>query len=118
MRKREVERYRTLLESQLAGLVGQGESAVHEFSGGVATEELPDPADRATVEEGRNRVLRFRDRDRKLIDKIQHALARIEEGSFGRCEACGEPISPARLAARPVTTLCLGCKTEAERRER
>jgi DnaK suppressor protein len=116
MRRREVERYRNVLESQLASLVGHGEQAVHEMSG--AGEEIPDPNDRATVEEGRNWSLRLRDRDRKLIGKIQEALARLEAGTFGTCTSCGRPIASARLRARPVTDLCIDCKTEAERGER
>jgi DnaK suppressor protein len=117
MRKRDVVRYRSSLESQLAALVGQGERAVHEMVG-EGGEEIPDPNDRATIEERRNWSLRLRDRDRKLITKIQQALARLEAGTFGKCTSCGKAISPARLRARPVTDLCIECKTEAERAER
>ena len=117
MRRREVDRYRSVLESQLASLVGHGEQAVHEMSGDGG-EEIPDPNDRATVEEGRNWSLRLRDRDRKLIGKIQDALARLDAGTFGTCTSCGRPIAAARLRARPVTDLCIDCKTEAERGER
>ncbi len=116
MRKREVARYRSVLEMQLASLVGHGAQAVHEMSG--AAEEIPDPNDRATAEEGRNWSLRLRDRDRKLIGKIQEALARLDAGTFGTCTSCGRTISPARLRARPVTDLCIDCKTDAERTER
>ena len=116
MRKRELERYRTALEQQLAALVGQGTRAVHDMAG--ERDGIPDPNDRATVEEGRNWALRLRDRDRKLIGKIQDALARLEAGTFGRCATCGRPISAARLRARPVTDLCIGCKTESEQLER
>ncbi len=117
MRRREVERYRTLLEGQLFELVGEGSRAVHEMAG-EGGEEIPDPNDRATVEEERNWSLRLRDRDRRLIGKIQGALARLATGTFGLCTACGRPISAARLRARPVTDLCIECKTEAERVER
>jgi DnaK suppressor protein len=117
MRDREVQRYRSLLEEQLSELLGHGEKAVHEMAGDGG-EDLPDPNDRATVEEERNWSLRLRDRDRKLIGKIQEALARLEAGTFGRCTGCGRSISPARLRARPVTDLCIDCKTEAERVER
>lgn len=116
MRRREVERYRTALEGQLASLVGQGEAAVHQMV--EEGEEIPDPNDRATLEEGRNWSLRLRDRDRRLIGKIREALGRLEAGTFGTCTACGRPISAARLRARPVTDLCIDCKTEAERAER
>lgn len=117
MRRREVDRYRTLLEGQLESLVGTSERAVHQMAGGGG-EEIPDPNDRATVEEDRNWTLRLRDRDRRLIGKIQEALARLETGTFGLCVACRRPIAPARLRARPVTDLCIDCKTEAERAER
>ena len=116
MRKREVERYRSVLEEQLAALVGHGEDAVHEMVG--EGEEIPDPNDRATVEEERNWSLRLRDRDRRLIGKIQDALDRLEAGTFGTCTRCGAAISAARLRARPVTDLCIECKTESERVER
>jgi DnaK suppressor protein len=117
MRKREVERYRSVLEAQLAELVGHGEQVVHELSD-TGGEEIPDPNDRATMEEGRNWSLRLGERDRKLIGKIEEALARLDAGTFGTCTACGRPIAPARLRARPVTDLCIDCKTEAERDER
>jgi DnaK suppressor protein len=117
MRKRENERYRTLLEEQLTSLVGQGERTVHQMVG-EGRDELPDPNDRASVEERRSWSLRLRDRDRKLIGKIQEALGRLEAGTFGRCTGCGRPISAARLRARPVTDLCIDCKTAAERAER
>jgi DnaK suppressor protein len=117
MRTREATRYRSILEDQLSLLLGHGEKAVHQMVGEGA-EEIPDPNDRATVEEERNWALRLRDRDRKLIGKIQDALARLEAGTFGRCTSCGGPISPARLRARPVTDLCIDCKTEAEGAER
>jgi DnaK suppressor protein len=81
-------------------------------------EEIPDPNDRATVEEGRISTLRLRDRDRKLISKIHDALERLETGTFGKCTACGTLIPAARLRVRPVTDLCVPCKTEAERLER
>ena len=116
MRRREVERYRSLLEGQLASLVGTSERTVHEM--GDASEEIPDPNDRATVEEERNWSLRLRDRDRRLIGKIQDALDRLEAGTFGTCTRCGAAISAARLRARPVTDLCIECKTESERVER
>ncbi len=79
---------------------------------------FPDPNDRATLESDRNFVLRIRDRERKLITKIDKALDRIADGSFGICEECGEEISEGRLKARPVTTLCIKCKQEQEKQEK
>lgn len=82
------------------------------------TTNIPDPNDRATVESGRSFELRIRDRERKLLSKIEEALVRIEEGGFGICEGCGEEIGLKRLEARPVTTLCIDCKTLQETREK
>jgi DnaK suppressor protein len=79
---------------------------------------FPDPTDRATLETDRNFMLRIRDRERKLISKIKEALERIEDGTYGLCEACGEPIGEKRLLARPVTTLCIDCKARQEKQER
>jgi len=79
---------------------------------------FPDPTDQATVETDRNFDLRIRDRERKLIKKIDQALNRIKDGSFGVCESCGGNISVKRLQARPVTTLCIDCKTSQEIEER
>ncbi len=81
-------------------------------------EELLDPTDRAALESDRNFTLRIRDRERKLIGKLNEALERIEDGTFGICEMCGNQISEKRLMARPVTTLCIECKTEQETAEK
>ncbi len=83
-----------------------------------AEETFPDPTDRATLESDRNFMLRIRDRERKLILKIREALQRIEDGSFGICESCGDDIGTERLEARPVTTLCIECKRKQEAGER
>lgn len=77
-----------------------------------------DPLDRALLESNRNFQLRLRDRERKLFKKIQEAMQRLDAGTFGLCEECGEPIELERLRARPVTTLCIDCKEEQERIEK
>jgi len=79
---------------------------------------FPDPTDRALMESNRNSILRIRDRERKLIFKIQEALQRLNDGEYGLCEECGEEIGIERLKARPVTTLCIGCKSSQEIEER
>ena len=79
---------------------------------------LPDLADRASTETDRALELRARDRQRKLISKIESALRRIDEGEYGYCEESGEPISLARLDARPVATLSLEAQERHERSER
>lgn len=116
MRRQELTRFRTRLEAQRAVLLGHGAETVHAMVGAPG-EELPDPNDRASRETDRSHLLRLRDRDRKLITKVEEALARIEAGTFGKCQACGAAIAPARLRARPVTALCIDCKREAELRE-
>jgi DnaK suppressor protein len=82
------------------------------------TENHPDLADRASSETDRSLELRTRDRQRKLISKIDEALRRVEDGSYGYCEETGEPITLARLDARPVATLSLEAQERHERRER
>jgi RNA polymerase-binding transcription factor len=79
---------------------------------------FPDPADRASQEEEFSLELRTRDRERKLIKKIDQALERIQENEFGYCEACGVEIGIRRLEARPTATLCIDCKTLAEIKEK
>ncbi|QEN90783.1 RNA polymerase-binding protein DksA [Labrys sp. KNU-23] len=81
-------------------------------------ENHPDLADRASSETDRAIELRARDRQRKLISKIEAALARIDDGSYGFCEETGEPISLKRLDARPIATLSLEAQERHERRER
>jgi len=82
------------------------------------TENHPDLADRASSETDRALELRTRDRQRKLISKIDEAIRRIEDGNYGYCEETGEPIGIARLEARPIATLSLEAQERHERRER
>lgn len=82
------------------------------------TENHPDIADRASSETDRSLELRTRDRQRKLISKIDEALRRLEDGSYGYCEETGEPIGLARLEARPIATLSLEAQERHERQER
>lgn len=82
------------------------------------SEVHPDILDRAVYEGQRAVAFRIRERERFLIWKIKDALRRIEEGTYGICEECGEDIPIARLKARPVTNYCLGCKTRMEAQER
>ncbi|MGJ8526749.1 RNA polymerase-binding transcription factor DksA [Halomonadaceae bacterium LMG 33818] len=77
-----------------------------------------DPSDRATQEEGFSLELRTRDRERKLLRKINQTIERIDEDDYGFCEACGVEIGIRRLEARPTATLCVDCKTLAELKEK
>jgi RNA polymerase-binding transcription factor len=82
------------------------------------TRNIPDVADRASEETDRALELRTRDRERKVVSKIDQALRRIEDGSYGYCEETGEPISLKRLGARPIATLSLEAQERHERKER
>lgn len=80
-------------------------------------EAFPDLSDQASAEADQNFFLRLREREQKLIKKIDEALERIATEQYGICEACEEPISEKRLKARPVTTFCIDCKTQQEEQE-
>ena len=116
MEKERLPYFKELLTERLEVLLNEAEKTVTGMTNDKNT--FPDPTDRANLETDRNFLLRIRDRERKLILKIQEALARIEDGTFGICEECGEEISEERLKARPVTTLCIACKTKAEEEEK
>ncbi len=81
-------------------------------------ESYPDPTDQAVAELDSNFILRLRGREQKLLKKIDEAISRIEGGNYGVCESCGNPIGMKRLEARPVTTLCIDCKTAQEEEEK
>ncbi len=81
-------------------------------------ESFPDPTDQAVAELDNNFLLRLRGREQKLLKKIDEVIARIDGGTYGVCESCGEQISIKRLEARPVTTLYIDCKTRQEEEEK
>ena len=116
MRKRDLEACRKLLHERRQELVAEATRTVDGM--GETREQFPDPTDRALLEGNRNLLLRIRDRERKLITKIDEAFGRIDDGSYGRCEECDREIGIARLRARPVTTLCIDCKSLQEAQER
>jgi DnaK suppressor protein len=109
--------FRELLEQRLQELLGEADKTRTGMTGGPAA-PLPDPTDRAALETDRNFELRIRDRERRLIFKIREAMERIEDGSYGVCEICGGDIGEKRLIARPVTTMCIRCKSHMEELER
>ncbi len=116
MNDKDLAQFKTILNQQLSELLGHGQETVSDM-----LEEkviFADPMDRAGFESNRNFTLRIRDRERKLIAKIKEALERIESGEFGICEECEEDIPIKRIKARPVTTLCVACKTLAEAKEK
>ncbi|MEJ2699744.1 MAG: RNA polymerase-binding protein DksA [Desulfuromonadales bacterium] len=116
MEQEKLEEFRKILQGQLDELLREAGKTVSEMTDEKTN--FPDPTDRASLESDRNFELRIRDRERKLIMKIREALERIDNGEFGMCESCEEEIGEARLRARPVTTLCIECKTEQERQEK
>ncbi len=112
----DLEYFRDLLNQMLAEAQHKGDSTLEEMTDTQTV--FADPSDRATAESDRSFTLRIRDRERKLITKIQEALKRMDDGEYGICEECGEEISLARLKARPVTTLCVACKAKQEEGEK
>ncbi|HUU41999.1 MAG TPA: RNA polymerase-binding protein DksA [Desulfatiglandales bacterium] len=116
MNEKDVEYFKELLQNQLDELI---EEALRTVNGMTDLKDnFPDPTDRAALETDRNFLLRIRDRERKLIEKIKEALERIDNSNFGICEVCGKNIGKERLKARPVTTLCINCKKKQEAREK
>lgn len=116
MNKEDKNYFKNLLQKQLDELIDEAFKTV---SGMTDTKDnFPDPTDRASLETDRNFLLRLRDRERKLIEKIKKTIERIDNDTFGICEVCGKNISRERLRARPVTTLCIGCKKKQEAREK
>jgi len=116
MNQRQLKHFQKLLDQKMQELLVEAERTVDGMTD--TKENFPDPTDRASLESNRNFVLRIRDRERKLIVKIKEALARIDDGTYGKCEECAENIGIERLEARPVTTLCIDCKSLQEAQER
>lgn len=104
--------FQDLLLQQLKSLVNGAGKTLNNIS--ESPENLSDSIDIASHNLDTEFALRIRDRERRLIVKIREALKRIDDGTFGICEICGEEISYNRLLVRPVTTHCIDCKTEAE----
>jgi DnaK suppressor protein len=117
MDNKKIEHFREILNSSLSDLMVDVEKNVSEMNK-VDEEHFADPADRASHETDRNFTLRVKDRERKLVAKVKEAIERLDDGSYGICELCGEDISDKRLEVRPVTTYCIECKKEAEEDEK
>ncbi|WP_259054266.1 RNA polymerase-binding protein DksA [Methylohalomonas lacus] len=116
MNDAQAEHFRNLLLDWKQELMEEVDRTVHHMQDEVAN--YPDPNDRATVEEEFALELRTRDRERKLIKKINESLTDIDSGDYGFCEVCGVEIGIRRLEARPTATLCIDCKTLDEIKER
>lgn len=116
MNDKQVEYFRVKLLTWRGDLLDESRSTVTTLQDG--TRNIPDVTDRASEETDRALELRTRDRQRKLIAKIDQALRRVEEGEFGYCDVTGEPISLKRLDARPIATMSLEAQERHERREK
>jgi DnaK suppressor protein len=116
MNERQLEYFRRKLMAWKTDLLDDSKHTIEGLQEGARN--IPDLADRASEETDRALELRTRDRQRKLVAKIDSALRRIEEGEYGYCEETGEPISLKRLDARPIATLSLEAQERHERREK
>ncbi|MDC4228044.1 MAG: TraR/DksA C4-type zinc finger protein [Candidatus Manganitrophus sp.] len=108
--KKDLEKQKETLLADAGVILGSGLNQ--------GNETLTDLGDQASAEADQNFILRLREREQKLLKKIDEAIERINEGTFGVCESCGGQISVKRLKARPVTTLCIDCKTKQEAEEK
>jgi DnaK suppressor protein len=114
-RETKIQQIKLKLLHQKEMLLNEAEVALNELPGQTI---FPDLGDQASAETDRNFMLRLRGRERRLLKKIEQALERVETGIFGICEDCGNEINIQRLEARPVTTMCIDCKTLQEEEER
>ena len=117
MNQRDLKQLRKLLDEKMTELLAEADRTVDVMTDAKA-ENFPDPTDRASLESNRNFCCASATASGSSIGKIQEALARIDDGSYGKCEDCGENIGLERLRARPVTTLCIDCKSLQEAEER
>ncbi len=117
MNKQQLETFKKLLSAKRDEIVRRAEQTLQQDMT-LDSDDLPDEMDLASSEYLQAFTFRLRGREKNLLDKIQKALDRIDNGTFGICEECDEPISIKRLEARPETTLCIRCKEEQERVER
>lgn len=116
MNEKQKEHFRDILRNWRSELMEEVDRTVSHMQDEAAN--FPDPADRATQEEEFSLELRTRDRERKLIKKIESTLELINQDDYGYCDACGVEIGIKRLEARPTATLCIDCKTLEEIKEK
>jgi DnaK suppressor protein len=115
--KKALAKFKALLQDQRLELIDKARKTLEEDMA-MDVNELPDDMDFATSQSDQGMILRLRGREKTLLKKIDSALKRIESGDFGICLECMDDIALKRLEARPVTSLCIECKTEQERQER
>jgi len=117
MEAKTIAKYRKLLLEEKQRLLNNSKNALkNELA--LSPDDMMDETDLAASEVNQNLVFKLRDRERQLLAKIDEAMGRIEDGTFGTCMDCEEPIEVRRLEARPVSTLCIACKEKQEHREK
>lgn len=117
MNKAQLKKFQDLLEEKRKDILARAQQTLSQDMT-LDQDDLPDEMDLASSEYLQSFTFRLRGREKVFLDKIQKALDRIDEGTFGTCDECGEPIALKRLEARPETTLCIRCKEDQERVER
>ena len=117
MKKTELKRFKKILEEKREALITNAKQTMAEDMT-LDSNDLPDEMDLASSEYIQSFTFRLRGREKVFLQKIEKALKKIDDGSFGTCENCEEPISVKRLEARPETTLCIRCKEDQERQEK
>ena len=117
LKKKELKRFRDVLEEKKEEILRNAKRTLSEDMT-LDTDDLADEMDLASSEYLQSFQFRLRGREKTFLKKIDHAIAKIEAGTFGICEECEEPISMKRLEARPETTLCIRCKEDQERNEK
>ena len=115
MTKDKLKKFKKIFDAQRKAILFNDRIMREDFE--VCADDRYDEIDQATTDMEQSMRMRLRNREILYIKKVDEALARIEEGTFGECDACGEDIALRRLEARPTATLCVGCKEEQERKE-
>lgn len=113
LKKKDLQRFTTLLKEEKARILNQLDKT-KKADLTLSAEDLPDEVDLASSELNQSMSLRIRDRERELVLRIEEALTKIEEGTFGQCEMCEEAIELKRLEAQPMAEMCIRCKEEEE----
>ena len=116
--KKELKKFQDLLEEKRKAVLDRAREMLSVENMALDTNDLPDEMDLASSEYLQSFEFRLRGREKSLLSKLDLALKKIEDGTFGVCEICEEPIGKKRLEARPETTLCIKCKEDQEREER
>ena len=117
MTKIQLKKFREMLEEKREEIIKRAQQTLDQDMA-LDTDDLPDEMDLASSEYLQSFTFRLRGREKVFLDKIAKAIAKIDDGTFGQCESCEEPIGKKRLEARPETGLCIRCKEDQERDER